>query len=540
MSPLRLQVKPEHVKMLASTNPPLPVGLSRINDGEQEPADGTIYNSRGVLLVAGRDAASAAEVVKRVLAKMPKLRVAVFAPGIEDAIDLPRAVTRIGGCICALKGHLGTFSASAMVGDGKQQDVGIFSVNPDRHFDLVIDLLPTPLLKAEVPPFGYFAVGQNNAALELALNILPALVGTFHKPQFLDYKASLCAHISKSVKGCSRCLEVCAAEAIRSVGESIEVDPSLCQGCASCALVCPTGALSFPLPHLALPQGRQRILLVHEPSTREVISGFESLRVQRQEVRALAVFTELLWWRALGQGFESVILVMSPETPPSSRQLLEYKVREASAILGGIGHHSKAILVVKVADVGGSIRSIGLPRSFETNAPRSHSNSEGRRVNLLATIDQFSNRRVAKSVVVPLPSGAEFGKISIDSKSCTLCHACVRICPTQAISDRLMSTTALSFRESHCIQCGLCRAVCPERAITLHPRFMLDPVRRNEERVINIDELVPCVSCGTPFIGRQLLENSLKLMQTLQSAPTGGIEGQRMCPSCRQRKMMPT
>ena len=43
---------------------------------------------------------------------------------------------------------------------------------------------------------------------------------------------------------CGRCAEVCQYHAIAVVGEKVLVFPELCHGCGSCALNCPTEAIS--------------------------------------------------------------------------------------------------------------------------------------------------------------------------------------------------------------------------------------------------------------------------------------------------------
>jgi len=88
------------------------------------------------------------------------------------------------------------------------------------------------------------------------------------------------------------------------------------------------------------------------------------------------------------------------------------------------------------------------------------------------------------------------------------------------------------------VQCDLCRAGCPEKAITLQPRFLTDAAARASSRELAIDQLVPCSSCGTPFIGRRKLAMSLAMMQDHAKDMPGGIDSLRMCPNCRQIKTM--
>jgi Pyruvate/2-oxoacid:ferredoxin oxidoreductase delta subunit len=60
----------------------------------------------------------------------------------------------------------------------------------------------------------------------------------------------------------------------------------------------------------------------------------------------------------------------------------------------------------------------------------------------------------------------------IDRKECTLCLACLGVCPVKAI-DEVPGAAAegsgekLLFRESQCIGCGLCAAHCPVAAIRM-------------------------------------------------------------------------
>src|SRR5690606_27396150 len=83
------------------------------------------------------------------------------------------------------------------------------------------------------------------------------------KPRYVAFDAGLCAHGRSRKTGCSNCIEACAAEAIRSAGDVVEVDPWLCKGCGSCSTVCPSGALSFQYPR-ATDLGREFKLLLAE------------------------------------------------------------------------------------------------------------------------------------------------------------------------------------------------------------------------------------------------------------------------------------
>jgi len=84
-------------------------------------------------------------------------------------------------------------------------------------FDLVLDLRAAPAFTMHQPPQGYFHVAPNDERrLAAAVLALRDLTGEFEKPKFFRYDAKLCAHSRNEQIGCSACIDVCSARAIRS------------------------------------------------------------------------------------------------------------------------------------------------------------------------------------------------------------------------------------------------------------------------------------------------------------------------------------
>jgi len=79
------------------------------------------------------------------------------------------------------------------------------------------------------------------------------------------------------------------------------------------------------------------------------------------------------------------------------------------------------------------------------------------------------------------------------SENCRGCRACVRPCPTTAISGERHDVHIIN--PQRCIECGTCGRVCPYEAV-------LTPQGRLAQRVKKMDWLKPiinhktCVSCG--------------------------------------------
>lgn len=521
--------------------------------GTPIPHDGVVYRSRASVLITG-DTVSAADAARELARRAPNLRIALFAPGVAALGDLPTTVKAVGGRIVSLRGHLGRFSASVRVAVDKAEDAGIFSGNADRHFDLVLDLCREPLFRQSMPPHGYYAPGDDAAALAQALDSLPQLTGDFHKPKYVDYRPQLCAHGAMGVAGCRRCLDVCATQAIRSSGEKIEVDPFLCQGCASCTLACPTGALGFqhPAPGTLQELLDERlekrgemdpgpILVVHDAAARHVLPFIAAPGALFLEVNPLPAFSDLLWLKALAAGVGGLVLVLAPTTPPQSRQLIEFKLEELRTMLAELGLDPEVLRIAAPRDVPTAIeQTVRLP---VMTAPAAAPAMDGKRGSLLALIDALgAGRQTDGRTSAPraLAVGATLGAVLVDTGKCSLCLACTYLCPTGALGGQLDPAPLLSFTESLCIQCDLCRAGCPEQAIALQPRFLPDPIARNAARELANDQLEACSSCGTPFIGRRKLAVSLALMQEHAQDLPGGIDALRVCPNCRQREAMAT
>ena len=124
---------------------------------------------------------------------------------------------RLTGKPAGLSGHLGRFHLTFDTPNGNV-DLKAATGGWREHFDLVLDLTRPPLIDAAIPPVGYYASGNAPSVLEAALAELPTLVGEFVKPQYFQYDASICAHSRSGVEACTRCIDTCPAEAIKSIG----------------------------------------------------------------------------------------------------------------------------------------------------------------------------------------------------------------------------------------------------------------------------------------------------------------------------------
>lgn len=94
-----------------------------------------------------------------------------------------------------------------------------FNRAPLQHaetYDLVLDLRASPAFSQHQPPQGYLHTGHDEGAMFDAVLKLRELVGEFDKPRFFRYDAKICAHSRNEKIGCTACIDVCSASAIRS------------------------------------------------------------------------------------------------------------------------------------------------------------------------------------------------------------------------------------------------------------------------------------------------------------------------------------
>lgn len=499
------------------------------------------YRSRGRTLLIGP--------VEAVATVLPALH------GLDWVAVCPDAATReaeghwVKGAVQSLDGHLGAFTATAVTGDGERNPAAWPGAD-QATFDLVLDLLPEPMLAREKPPPGYFASrGDDGEAQRLAAQ-LPDWVGEFDKPRYFAYEPDICAHDRRGLTGCRQCLDACAAQAIRSIGEAIEVDPYLCQGCGSCATVCPSGAITYAFPPVEelLDAGRAALrayreaggdgssILLHDDG-----AGAERVAAVAADLpeRVLPLVVEDVggvgieaWLALLAYGAGHVLLVAPADTPPREMDATRRQLRVLSSVLEGLGQSPERVhLVPASVDLVAVVDDLPVLAA----APAATFGAFGgkRGVFRLALEHLLQTAPAQWPEPVALPAQAPFGAIAVDRDACTLCMACVSVCPSAAVTSS-GDRPRLLFREDRCVQCGLCEQACPEEAVTLVPRLDFSAQTVPEDVVLNEEEPFHCVACGKPFGTRQMMDRMAgKLASHWMFQDERARRRLQMCADCR-------
>jgi ferredoxin len=391
---------------------------------------------------------------------------------------------------------------------------------------------------------------------------LRELFGEFEKPKFFAYWQKLCAHSRNEQTGCTACIDICSAEAIASdkSRQQIKVNANLCVGCGACTTVCPTGALTYAYPRASEQGTKIRTLL----STYERAGGAAPVLLLHSQERGQALVEELgraarvgaaagvpanvipmavwhvastgidLWLTAVAQGAAHVALLATNEEAPQYLEALEQQMQVAQSILEGLGYEGRHFSLLRgrsATDLDQELQLVSQRRGATPRIRGRFAVSGEKRTTLELALDHLVEHAKAKPESIALPPGAPFGSIAVDKDKCTLCLSCVGACPSSALQDNPQAPQ-LRLIESNCVQCGLCAKTCPEKAITLQPRLLLAPERK-QARVLNEAQPYGCIRCGKPFGTLRGIEAMIGRLAGHSMFQGEALQRLKMCSDCR-------
>ncbi len=439
-------------------------------------------------------------------------------------------------------------------------------------FDLVLDLGAQPLITLHAPPQGYFALNASNGLASPGLLTtvvkLRDMVGEFEKPKFFNYKQKICAHSRNETVGCNACVDICSAGAVRSEKErqQIVVNPNLCIGCGACTTVCPTGALTYAYPRAseqgvrlktllstyAKAGGRHAALLFHSQTSGqqaiEMLGRAARLDKSVKGVPANVIAQPLwhtasvgldLWLSAVAFGASQVAVLVTDEEAPAYVAGLAEQMAVAQAVLHGMGYTGTHFHLLRVAGdqavsaLDASLQQLARNQTVTPSAAARFAVAQEKRSTLDMALDHLMTQAPAPlPEAIALPArGSPFGSLLVNKDACTLCLSCISACPASALQDN-PELPQIKFIEKNCVQCGLCASTCPEDAITLQPRLLLTP-QRKEARVLNESQPYQCIRCRKPFGTLKAIESMLGKLAGHAMFQGPAAERLKMCSDCR-------
>jgi len=499
------------------------------------------YESSGDTLVIGPTS-----IIERIAHQLPQMHSLTLLSvdgekGVNNEIYFADSIQ--------VSGYLGAFDVTV---NNHGHTINLAKAAIEKNtFDIILDMSLNGVMTEEVPVPGYFPVGRGYPKLADALEEIPSLTGTFDKPKYFRLDTDLCAHSSRGVKGCERCIDACPAGALSSegndkIGHRIEINPYLCQGVGTCATACPTEAIHYALPNPTDTQkfierllnnyfkagGENPIVLVcsseHESYNLMALKALPDnvIPVTVEELPSVGIDT---WFAALTNGACQLLFAASRHMPATIQRILRQEVNTAQTLLSQLGLAKESIDILYLESLRESAPTL-LTTDFELRLGELEGNKRAR---LFTALDALAAKFNIEQNIQPLDESAPYGTIECNTSDCTLCMSCVAVCPTRALHHE-GDIPALKLVEQDCVQCGLCTKACPENALTSIPQLNWDKAARQAAITLHQEEPAMCLRCHKPFAPQSMitmLQN--KLQGHSHYMNQAALNRIAMCEDCR-------
>ncbi|HEX2543328.1 MAG TPA: 4Fe-4S binding protein, partial [Ramlibacter sp.] len=199
--------------------------------------------------------------------------------------------------------------------------------------------------------------------------------------------------------------------------------------------------------------------------------------------------------------------------------------------LGYEGSHFSLLRGRNATDLDQELRLVGKRFGASPKERARFAVSAEKRTTLDLALDHMVEQAPKRPESIALPAAALFGTVAVDKDKCTLCMSCVGACPSSALQDN-QAAPQLRFVEKNCVQCGLCATTCPEQAITLSPRLLLTPERK-QPRVLNEAKPYACIRCSKPFGTLKAIEAMIGKLGAHPMFQGAAQDRLKMCGDCR-------
>lgn len=325
--------------------------------------------------------------------------------------------------------------------------------------------------------------------------------------QPLHINQSQCIRAQSPLAHCRRCEDVCPVDALTySHGRWVIADH--CTQCGYCVASCPMEALEWEQTNpLKADDTTHNLLLscIHDASSQTLpnrINCFQSLRAEN-----------LAWWVTR---FHKVILYADckgcrnrwfPEGLtmrlkqlhiPYENKLHIVRDRKNLAPWLPMQVERRDFLKQSLSDAQHTGQNVlkhlleDVTTHLEVNEEEPVGCDEKHRTMQYLQETYRTQDGVSDTLTVPYPR--------LQNRGCHFCTACVRVCPTQAlsISENQDESQKLVYSPVRCTRCELCFDVCFNKGFQWGEQMRVADIRHDTEQVLARAAVHTCMDCGEP------------------------------------------
>lgn len=306
-----------------------------------------------------------------------------------------------------------------------------------------------------------------------------------------------CVHSQCEIASCTNCIDACPHAAWLLDDGSLSIDTSRCDGCGLCVAACTESAL---IQKTELLTGQ----LAGKPTLLAACEYADSKLKGQGVIPCLYLMTPALLAEFYSLGYQELKFT-SGDCNQCVRQQscsLTTSFEQLNQLLA-----SRAVPLLKYQALGADAwkkqrAALKVTYSYESTQTRRQFLKQA--VNLAVEHnselkDLSTTPKSAQTWLTALPTSSDsIDRLypitaQINPLRCNACHACVQLCPHQALSLVKLSDKTLFYQTTpeQCTGCQLCIDACDQQAISLKT-YSIKP------EPINL-ELACCKACGSPF-----------------------------------------